>query len=225
MTVAGIFVYNPADMFIVLGIFFGLLAAVPVGPVNFFVASQALKRDFLHGLLAGLTAAVLDASFCLVALAGFFKIKLNLPPYFMSILKVLAAAVILLLARKLIRDSRTFELPQDRDRVPSASPKPILGVILLYVANPTLYFYWIFVAGTVTGHNLLGQNLVRYGTWTAVGFAVVVGLSSLGWYLSLVRFVCYHQNRIKQETFRKILFYLGLALAGFGIYTIGSVFI
>ena len=159
-------------MFILLGVFFGLLAAVPLGPVNFFVVSQALKRDFLHGLMAGLTAAFLDVTFCFVAMAGFFKIKLNLPPYSMSVLKAVAAVILLLLARKLIRDSRTYEIPQDNDRIPSASPKPILGVILLYVTNPTLYMYWIFVAGAVTGHNLLGQNLVRYGTWTAVGFAV-----------------------------------------------------
>jgi threonine/homoserine/homoserine lactone efflux protein len=212
-------------MFILLGIFFGLLASVPLGPVNFFVVSQALKRDFLHGLLAGLTAAFLDMSFCFVALAGVFKIKLNLPPYSMSVLKVVAAIIVLLLARKLIRDSQTFEIPQDRDRVPSASPKPVLGVVLLYVTNPTLYMFWIFVAGTVTGHNLLGSNLVRYGTWTAVGFAVVVGMSSLAWYLGLVRFVCRHQRRIHQKTFRKILYYLGLALVAVAIYTLGSVFI
>lgn len=212
-------------MFVLLGIFFGLLASVPLGPVNFFVAAQALKRDFFHGFLAGLTAATLDASFCFVALAGFFKIKLNLPPYSMIVLKLVAAVIILLLARKLVRDSKKFEIPEDRDRVPSASPKPIIGVFLLYVTNPILYMFWIFVAGTVTGHNLLGQNLVRYGTWTAVGFAVVVGLSSFGWYIGLVRFVCSHHHRIKQETFRKILFYLGLALAGFAVYTLASVFI
>ena len=208
-----------------LGIFFGLLASVPLGPVNFFVAAQALKRDFFHGFLAGLTAATLDASFCFVALAGFFKIKLNLPPYSMIVLKLVAAVIILLLARKLVRDSKKFEIPEDRDRVPSASPKPIIGVFLLYVTNPTISMFWIFVAGTVTGHNLLGQNLVRYGTWTAVGFAVVVGLSSFGWYMGLVRFVCSHHHRIKQETFRKILFYLGLALAVFAVYTLASVFI
>ncbi len=212
-------------MFVLLGIFFGLLASVPLGPVNFFVVSQALKRDFLHGLMAGLTASFLDATFCFVALAGFFKVKLNLPPYSMSVLKAVAAVIIFLLARKLIMDSQTFDIPQDRDKVPSASPKPVLGVVLLYVTNPTLYMYWIFVAGTVTGHNLLGQNIVRYGTWTAVGFALVVGMSSLAWYLGLVRFVSYHQHRIRQETFRKILFYLGLALAAVAIYTLGSVFI
>jgi threonine/homoserine/homoserine lactone efflux protein len=212
-------------MFILLGIFFGLLASVPLGPINFFVVSQSLRRDAIHGVLAGLTAATLDATFCFVALAGFFQIKLNLPPYSMSVLKVVAALIILLLARKLILDSKKFEIPQDRDRVPSASPKPILGVILLYVTNPTLYMFWIFVAGIVTGHNLLGSNLVTYGTWTAVGFAVVVGLSSFAWYFGLVRFVCYHQRRIHQRTFRKILYYLGLALIGIAIYTLGSVFL
>jgi L-lysine exporter family protein LysE/ArgO len=212
-------------MFALLGVFFGLMASVPLGPINFFVASQALKRDFYHGFLAGATAAFFDAVFCFVALAGFFKIKLNLPPYSMSVLKVVAAVIIFLLARKLIIDSKTFDIPQDRNNIPSATPKPILGVMLLYITNPTLYMYWIFVAGVVTGHNLLGQNLVRYGTWTAVVFAVVVGLTSFGWYMGLVRFISSQHNRIQQATFRKILFYLGLALIGFAIYTLASVFI
>ncbi len=213
-------------MFVVLlGIIAGLLASVPVGPVNVFVVSQALKRDFLHGLLAGLTAALLDVSFCFVALAGFFHIKLNLPPYSLSVLKLIAAVILLLLSRKLLRDSRTFEIPQDRAKIPSPSPKPILGVLALYVANPTLYMYWIAVAGIVTGHRLFGHSFVRYGTWTAVAFAVAVGLGSLIWYLSLVRFVSRRQHRIRPELFRKILYYLGLALAAFAIYTLGSVFI
>lgn len=213
-------------MFVVLlGIFAGLLAAVPVGPVNVFVVSQALKRDFIHGLLAGLTAALLDISFCFVALAGFFHIKLNLPPYSLSVLKIVAAVILLLLSRKLLRDSRTFEIPQDRARIPSPSPKPVLGVLALYVANPTLYMFWIAVAGVVTGHRLFGRSFVRYGTWTAVAFAAAVGFGSLLWYLSLVRFVSSRQHRIKAELFRRILFYLGLALAAFGIYTLGSVFI
>ncbi|HPW17492.1 MAG TPA: LysE family transporter [Candidatus Aminicenantes bacterium] len=212
-------------MFALLGIFFGLMASVPLGPINFFVASQALKRDFLHGVLAGATASFFDAVFCFVALAGFFRIKLRLPAYSMSVLKLVAAVVIFLLARKLIIDSKTFEIPQDRNSVPSAAPKPILGVMLLYLTNPTLYMYWIFVAGVVTGHNLLGHNLVRYGTWTAVAFAVVVGLTSFGWYMGLVRFISSRHQRIKQETFRRILFALGLALIGFAVYTLATVFI
>jgi threonine/homoserine/homoserine lactone efflux protein len=207
-------------MFILLGIFVGLLAAVPLGPVNVFVVSQSLKRDFFHGLLAGLTAATLDVVFCFVALAGFFQVKLNLPPYATSVLKVVAAVIILLLSGKLIHDSRTFSLPRAGDKMPSAAPKPILGVFFLYVTNPTLYMFWVAVAGSVTGH-----RLVQFGTWTAVAFAAAVGAGSMLWYLSLVRFVSRRQDRIKPETFRRILFYLGLALAAFAIYTLGTVFI
>jgi threonine/homoserine/homoserine lactone efflux protein len=207
-------------MFILLGIFVGLLAAVPLGPVNVFVVSQALKRDFSHGLLAGMTAAALDTVFCFVALAGFFQIKLNLPPYATSVLKVTAALIILVLSAKLIHDSHKFSIPRDGDKLPSAAPKPILGVLVLYVSNPTLYMFWVAVAGAVTGH-----HLVRFGAWTAVAFAAAVGMGSMLWYLSLVRFVSRRQHRIKPETFRKALFYLGLALAAFAIYTLGTVFI
>ena len=207
-------------MFILLGIFVGLLAAVPLGPVNVFVVSQALKRDFFHGLLAGLTAAALDMAFCFVALAGFFQVKLNLPPYATSVLKVVAAVIILALSGKLIHDSQTFSIPRDGDKMPSAAPKPILGVLLLYVTNPTLYMFWVAVAGAVTGH-----GLVHFGAWTAVAFAAAVGVGSMLWYLSLVRFVSRRQGRIKPETFRKILFYMGLALAAFAIYTLGTVLI
>jgi threonine/homoserine/homoserine lactone efflux protein len=204
-------------MFVLLGLIAGLLAAVPVGPVNVFVISQALKRDFLHGLMAGLTAVVLDMSFAFVALAGFFKIKVNLPPHFLSYVKVAAAVIILLLARKLIRDSQKFDIPQDRDKIPAPTPKPILGVLLLYVSNPSLYLFWIAVAGTVTG--LLHARLEG---WTAVAFTASVGVGSLGWYLSLVRFVSSRQRKIKAETFRRLLFYLGLLLAAFAIVIIGT---
>jgi threonine/homoserine/homoserine lactone efflux protein len=204
-------------MFVVLGVVAGLLAAVPVGPVNVFVISQALKRDFLHGLMAGLTAVVLDMVFAFVALAGFFKIKVNLPPHFLSYVKAAAAVIILLLARKLLRDSRTFEIPQDREKIPAPTPKPILGVLLLYVSNPSLYLFWIAVAGTVTG--LLHARLEG---WTAVAFTASVGVGSLGWYLTLVRFVSSRQHKIKAETFRRLLFYLGLLLAAFAIVIIGT---
>jgi len=207
-------------LLVAIGVFVGLLAAVPLGPVNVFVISQALKRDFFHGLLAGLTAAVLDAAFCFIATAGFFQIKLKLPDYAPSALKVVAAVIILVLSGKLIHDSRTFQLPREGDKVPSAAPKPILGVLLLYVSNPTLYMFWVAVAGTVTGH-----HLVRYGAWTAVAFALFVGAGSILWYLCLVRFVSRRQSRIREETFRRVLFYLGLALVGFAVYTLGAVFI
>lgn len=206
-------------MFIVLGIAIGFVAAIPLGPVNVFVVSQTLKRDFFHGALAGITTAVLDLVYCLVALMGFFRIKIILSPSLMFMMKAIAGLVVLLISYRLIRDSKSFSLPQDGDKIPSASARPVLGVILLYVTNPSLYVFWFAVAGTMTGH-----NLVQNSGWTAIAFAAACGLGSLLWYVLLVRFVSRRQFKINPQTFRRILYYLGLALACFGLYTISTIF-
>jgi threonine/homoserine/homoserine lactone efflux protein len=206
-------------MFIVIGLVIGFVAAIPLGPVNVFVVSQTLKRDFFHGILAGITTAILDMAYCLIALMGFFQIKFSLKPGLMSAMKAIAGLIILIIGYRLIRDSKTFSLPQNGDKIPAASHRPILGVILLYVTNPSLYVFWFAVAGAMTGH-----NLVHNTGWTAVAFAAACGLGSLIWYVLLVRFVSRHQSRIHPETFRKILLYLGLALVLLGLYTIASIF-
>jgi L-lysine exporter family protein LysE/ArgO len=206
-------------MFIVLGVLIGFVAAIPLGPVNVFVVSQTLKRDFFHGFLAGLTTAVMDALYCLVALMGLLSIKIRLNPSVMSLMKVVAGFVILVISYRLVHDSKNFTIPQNGDKIPAAAARPVLGVVLLYVTNPSLYVFWFAVAGTMTGH-----NLVQSSGWTAGAFAAACGLGSLIWYVLLVRFVARRQSRIHPQTFRKILYYLGLALAGFGVYTIASIF-
>jgi L-lysine exporter family protein LysE/ArgO len=204
-------------MFIVLGLVIGFVAAIPLGPVNVFVVSQTLKRDFFHGFLAGLTTAIMDAVYCLAALMGLLSLKIKMTSPLMSLMKVVAGFIILLISYHLVRDAKNFDIPQEGDKIPSAAARPILGVVLLYVTNPSLYVFWFAVAGTMTAH-----NLVESSGWTAVAFAAACGLGSLVWYMLLVRFVAKRQTRIHPQTFRKVLYYLGLALAGLGVYTIGS---
>jgi L-lysine exporter family protein LysE/ArgO len=206
-------------MFIAIGILVGLIASIPLGPINVFVVSQTLKRDFFHGLLAGITTAVLDMIYCLVALMGFFLIKFRLSQPVTSIMKAVAGLIVLVIAYRLTRQAKTFVLPQNGDKIQAAPHRPILGVILLYVTNPSLYVFWIFVAGYMTGHEFVSNS-----GWTAVAFAATCGLSSFLWYFTLARFIARRQSRIRPGTFRKIMNYLGLALAGLGVYTIASIF-
>ncbi len=206
-------------MFMILGLAIGFLAAIPLGPVNVFVISQTLKRDFFHGVLAGLTTAFFDLAYCLIALVGFFKIKIDLSPVFMNVMKAIAGVIVLVISYRLVRESKTFTLPQNGDKVPAASHRPIFGAALLYVSNPSLYIFWFAVAGTMTGH-----NLVQKSGWTAVAFAAACGVGSLVWYFMLVRFVSRRQSRLHPMKFRKVLLYLGLALSGFGVFTIASIF-
>lgn len=203
-------------MFIIIGLLIGFFAAVPVGPVNIYIISQTLKRDFFHGMIAGLATALLDMTYCLIALVGFFHISINLSKY-SHWLKPTAAAVLLLLGLKLLHDARTFRLHGEKTRNTSKTPRPLFGVLLLYISNPSLYAFWIATAGAVTAHGLL-----KTGFWPAIVFALSCGIGALAWYFFLVRIISHYQSRLQEKTFKKLLFVLGILLIGFSLFTFFS---
>jgi threonine/homoserine/homoserine lactone efflux protein len=204
-------------MFVLLGLVVGFFVAIPLGPVNIFVISQTIKRDFLHGFLAGLTTVVLDFVYCLIALVGFFHISFNLNltrifPY----LKVVASLILIVIAIRLIKQAQ--ESPVNRSlQKASRSVRPIFGVILLYVSNPSLYFFWLAIGGAVTAHRLVSDT-----GWSPVLFALSCSLGALTWYFVLVRYVSIHHHQLDPRILKRILLVLAVILFGFAAYTILS---
>lgn len=206
-------------MFVLFGLIIGFAAAIPLGPVNVFVVSQTFKHDFVHGLMAGLTTAVMDTIYCLIALVGFFQFKFNLAPY-VGWIKGLATLLLVGLGVRLIRQAGKAESPAESEKKTIKSSRPVFGVILLYLTNPTLYAFWIAVAGTATAH-----HLVTNSGWSPVVFAIACGLGSMVWYLLLVSYVARHQQKIKPSSMRRLLLFMGIALIGFGLYTFATIFL
>lgn len=206
-------------MFILFGLVIGFAAAIPLGPVNVFVVSQTFKHDFVHGLMAGLTTAVMDAIYCLIALVGFFHFKFNLAPY-IGWMKGAATLLLVGLGIRLIRGAAKADVPGISEKKPIKSSRPVFGVILLYLSNPTIYAFWIAVAGFATAHDLVTNT-----GWTPVVFAIACGLGSMIWYLLLVRYVAKHQEKIKPSAMRRLLLFMGIALIGFGLYTFARIFV
>lgn len=205
-------------MFIVIGLVIGFAAAIPLGPVNVFIVSQTLKHDYVHGLMAGLTTAVMDAIYCCVALVGFFHLRVDLAPY-TGWMKGAATVLLVGLGVRLIGQSSRTEPPLVREKRAIKPSRPILGVVLLYLSNPTIYAFWIAVGGTVTAH-----RLVTGRGWTPVAFSLSCGLGAVLWYLILLRYVAKNQDRIRPAAFRKLLLGMGLVLIGFGLYTLATIF-
>ena len=208
-------------MSIIIGLMFGFVAAIPLGPVNVFVISQTIKRDFFHGFMAGLTAAVLDTIYCLVALLGVSKVTFNLDKYLgLPIMKVIAALVLIALGVRLFIQSKSYKdsLPERKSN--SFSARAMLGVILLYVSNPTLYAFWIVVAGTVTSHYWVSAA----GT-TPLLFALSCGIGGLAWYFVLTYYVAKYHHMFKPKTFRTIFLVLALSLFALAAYTLLSLFV
>jgi len=206
-------------MFLLIGILIGFAAAIPLGPVNVFVVSQTLKHDFLHGLLAGITTSAMDFVYCLIALVGFFNISIDPTPY-LPVMKGVATVLLIFIGYRLIRQSRKVEIPAVQEKQAIKPTRPIVGVLALYISNPTLYAFWIAIAGSATAHHFVTNR-----GWMPVVFAFSCGLGSLLWYLVLVRYVSKHQHKIQPSTFQKILVVMGIVLIGFGLYTCATIFI
>jgi len=207
-------------MYLLIGLVIGFVAAIPIGPVNVFVISQTLKRDFFHGFLAGVTTAFLDAVFCFVALAGILHFHIHPDSTVNALLKVLTAVILAIVAVRLYLESRHFVLPSTSAKATAVSPRPIFGVLLLYVTNPSIYAFWFAVAGSMNAHQLV----VARG-WPAALFALSCGLGAVGWYLMLVRFVSSRQGRLTQRTFKRLLMGLAALFFGFAAYTAVSIFL
>jgi len=205
-------------MSILIGLLFGFIAAIPLGPVNVFVISQTIKRDFFHGFMGGLTAAILDTTYCLVALLGISQVTFNLDHYLgLPIMKFIAAAVLVILGIRMIQQSKTYKEAMLDKKPTTFSPHAILGVVLLYISNPALYAFWIIVAGTVTSHYWVSDSGM-----SPFFFALAVGLGGLAWYFILTYYVAKYHHQFKAKTFRVIFLFLGCFLFGLAAYTLLS---
>jgi L-lysine exporter family protein LysE/ArgO len=208
-------------MYIIIGLMFGFVAAIPLGPVNVFVISQTIKRDFFHGFMAGLTAAILDTIYCLVALLGISQVTFNLDKYLgLPIMKVVAAAVLIILGIRLFIQSQSYKESLPEKKSNSFSARAMLGVVLLYVSNPALYAFWIVVAGTVTSHYWVSPA----GTSPFL-FALSCGIGGLAWYFVLTYYVAKYHHMFKPKTFRIIFLVLALSLFALAAYTLFSLFV
>jgi L-lysine exporter family protein LysE/ArgO len=208
-------------MYILIGLMFGFIAAIPLGPVNVFVISQTLKRDFFHGFMAGLTAAVLDTIYCFGAIAGVSLVAFNLDKYLgLTIMKVVAATVLIVLGVRLYLQSKTYKDALPEKKTGAFSARSLLGVVLLYVSNPAIYAFWIIVAGTVTSHFWVS----RQGP-SALIFSLSVGIGGLAWYFVLTYYVAKYHHQFKVKTFRVIFRVLAISLFALAAYTLLSIFV
>jgi L-lysine exporter family protein LysE/ArgO len=206
-------------VYVLVGLLIGFIAAIPLGPVNVFVISQAMKRDFFHGLMAGLTAAVLDFTYCLVAILGLTQVT-ALMNRWLVVLKVIAAIFLFLIAARLFQQSKEYKEALPAKQTTSFSPRPMLAVLALYISNPSIYFFWIGQAAWVTSHGWVGDSDL-----IAFIFALACGTGGALWYLILTRYVSKYHHQFSAKTFRTIFLVLAVLLSVSAVYTLLSIFI
>jgi len=207
-------------MIILLGLLIGFAAAVPVGPLNLFVISQTAKHDFFHGYLTGLTASFLDIVYCYVAIKGISLIPSHVTwSKFGPLGKVVGAVLLTAISFSLMKHSRSLskneELPINNSKTHSRS---IMGAFILYVSNPTVYAFWIAIAGIVTAHNWVPHR------WQLIIFPLSCGFGSSIWYFFMAKHVSNVNKQLSLKFTQKIFFGLAIFLIVLALYSLATIF-
>ena len=206
-------------MVILLGFLIGFLAAIPLGPLNIFAFSQSIKHGFSRGFLVGLTASFLDIVYCFFAIIGVSYATQPLDEL-IPLMKSIGAVLLIVISVQLIKQSKKFERKSPRKNHYKAHSGPVMMALLLYVSNPTIYTFWLAVAGIIAAH----QGLTPGGRQPAL-FALACGCGSAVWYFILAKYTSKFQKMFEPKAFRIIIMGLSIFLIGLAIYNLGTLFI
>ncbi|MBE0460363.1 MAG: LysE family transporter [Candidatus Aminicenantes bacterium] len=207
-------------MIILLGFLIGFAAAVPVGPLNVFVISQTTKHDFFHGYLTGLTASFLDIVYCYVAIMGISLIPSHLTwNKFAPLGKIVGAILLIAISFRLMNHARFLNksevVPNNNS---NAYSRTIIGAFILYVTNPTLYAFWLAIAGIVTAHNWVPHR------WQLIIFPLSCGFGSAVWYFFMAKYVSNVHKQLSLKVTKKIFFGLAIFLIVLALYSLATIF-
>ncbi len=194
-------------MYLLAGVIIGFVAAIPIGPINVYAISQTLKRDFVHGLLVGITSAILDFLFCFAVLTGMRHLITELQTLTGHI-KGLGSLILILIAIRLIMQARHgIKKNENEPQETITHHKPVLVTIIMYITNPSLYAFWIGVGSMVSAHSIIMVN-----GFDPLYFSIACGVGTSLWYFALVRYVWKKHHQLSDETLKKLLYITAVIL-------------
>src|SRR5579872_2950291 len=173
------------------GIVMGLVAAVPVGPVNLICIRRTFAYGPVNGFVSGLGAALGDGVFAAVTGLGLTWVAMLIEGY-ATIIELIGALLLVFFG---IRAFRTPPGMEDNatptDRMGGTLISAIVSTFVLTITNPaTLLAFTAMFAG-------LGGLAGGAGSYVDAGFVVagVVG-GSAGWWLVLTTIIGLFHARI-----------------------------
>lgn len=199
----------------------GLLAAMPIGPVNMIAIRRGVMWRWTHTLACGSGAAIGDLTlFCLALLGGRWLL-----PYLESgTVRIILAATgiavlvpvgVLFLVRGFSLSLRAIARARRRlqDKPPQHFIVDVATGTALTLFNPLCAGYW----GAATAGWLPIAKI--YLGWAYFGWGLsMAGAGLMSWFLLLTVLVRFTPNRLGPVFFRYVNFVCGLILLGFGVF-------
>ncbi|HEU0097036.1 MAG TPA: LysE family transporter [Rhizomicrobium sp.] len=193
------------------GIIMGLIAAVPIGPVNLICIRRTFAFGPVNGFMSGLGAALGDGLFAAVTGFGLTWVAQLIEGY-ATLIELVGGAMMVWFGW------RTFIAPpviKEDDGAPDGGTnlvRAMVSTFALTITNPaTLLFFTGMFAG-------LGGLAGGAGSFNDAGFVVagVVG-GSAGWWLVLTTVIGLFHTKIDQRAMRLINRGSGILVGIFGL--------
>lgn len=204
-------------MAILAGLFAGLVAAIPIGPIGILAVTQRCRYGFRRGYAGALASSAMEVVYSLVAVeAAAFVTALILK--YSAVLKIAGTVVLVVVGFGIFRQARTFNPEVLFKGRAKKELHPILATLLLYVSSPTLPAFWLAAGALVVAHGWVEQ-----GRPSAVLFALACGGGSALWYFILLRLILRTPEKLKAQVFRTIFLVLGILLVVLAVFNVLSI--
>jgi len=194
------------------GIVMGLIAAVPIGPVNLICIRRSFAFGPLNGFFSGLGAALGDGLFAAIMGFGLTWIAQMIEGY-ATIIELTGGAIMVWMGYKtLISPSVPRCLDEKQVGEGTNLARAMISTFALTVTNPvTLLSFGVMFAG-------LGGLAGGAGSFNDASFVVagVIG-GSAGWWLALTTIIGLFHTRIDEKAMRIINRTCGVLVLGCGL--------
>jgi threonine/homoserine/homoserine lactone efflux protein len=193
------------------GVLMGLIAAVPIGPVNLICIRRTFAFGPLNGFMSGLGAALGDGVFAAVTGLGLTWIAQLIEGY-ATIIELVGGAILVWIGYRTFTHPPILAGPEDcAEKAGGNLARAMISTFALTITNPaTLLFFTSMFAGL--GGLAGGAGSFHDATFVVGG--VVAG--STGWWLALTTLIGLFHTRIDERAMRLINRGSGLLLMAFG---------
>ncbi len=170
---------NPVELSIAAaaGFVTGLIASIPVGPVNVTILNEGARRGFRWAILIGAGAVVMEVIYCGLAFAGFSELfqsnSVRLGMELVSFLLMLFLGLRYMLAKSVAATSRSVTEFEQRLHPHTAFMTGFVRVL----GNPAVLLFWITVSATLMSHEWMDDNWLSK-TVCALG----AGVGGFSWF-------------------------------------------
>jgi L-lysine exporter family protein LysE/ArgO len=167
------------------GLFLGIGAAAPIGPVNFEIIRRTLKHGWAAGFALGCGAVTVDVTYALLMSLGVSHLSTH--PRFFSLVQILGAALLAYLGfmswREAIRAARNPPSIDPADALPiPVHSSYVTGLFMTFLNPMTIAFWFSAVADAVDPEHSRSQlPIICTGVFVGTLTWVVFFTATLKW--------------------------------------------